>query len=200
MIGYNQRMRSPLFSRRQALLGLAATALAPSAFGNTPPPVGSARYLVELIAFRQPGAWPAAVPAAAIAATTTIPARVIALPDADWQLGSTEAALARAGFALIAHTAWAAIVPANGRTTAHFEDLLAADAAVAGAVALQRGQYLFLGIEIDFHPTDPALAPGTVYSLREKRRVKFGEKHYFDHPAFGVIASVNVPRGTTEND
>ena len=197
---YTRSMRSMRFSRRKALLGLAALAAVPEVFADPPPPVGSARYLVEIIVFRQPGTWPPAVPAAAIAQTGTVAGRVITLPDADWQLGSSEAALARAGFARIAHTAWAAIVPANGRTTAHLEDVLAADAAVTGAVALQRGQYLFLGVELDFRPTDPALAPGTVYSLREKRRVKFGEKHYFDHPAFGVIATVNVPRGSPEKD
>ncbi len=193
---YTRGMRSPRWSRRDALLGLAACGLAPRAFADPPPPPGSARYLVELIVFKQPGAWPAATPAAAVTAASSIAGRVIALPDADWQLGATEAQLARNGFTVLAHTAWAAIVPANGRTTARLEDVLPANAPVAGAVALQRGQYLFLGVEIDYRPTDPAVPPGTVYSIREKRRVKFNEKHYFDHPAIGAIATVVVPRGT----
>ena len=193
---YTAAMRAMLFSRRQALLGLAALGIVPEVLADPPPPVGSARYLVEIIVFRQPGAWPPTMPATVIAQTSTVAGRVVAQPDADWQLGATEAALARAGFPRLAHTAWAAIVPANGRTTAHMEDVIAADSAVAGAVALQRGQYLFLGVELDYRPNDPAVAPGTVYSLREKRRVKFGEKHYFDHPAFGVIATVSVPRGS----
>ena len=29
-----------------------------------------------------------------------------------------------------------------------------------------------------------------VYYLSEKRRVKFGEVHYFDHPRFGAIVGV----------
>jgi len=192
---YTSRMRSPRWSRRDALLGLASLGLAPTVLADPPPPPGSARYLVELIVFRQPGAWPAATPAPAVTPTTSIAGRVVALPDADWQLGATEAALARNGFAILAHTAWAAIVPANGRTTAHLEDVLPATSAVSGAVALQRGQYLFLGVEIDYRPTDPEVPAGTVYSIREKRRVKFNEKHYFDHPAIGAIATVTVPRG-----
>jgi hypothetical protein len=37
-------------------------------------------------------------------------------------------------------------------------------------------------------------ADGKRYILREQRRMKSGEKHYFDHPYFGVVALV-TPRG-----
>ena len=193
-------MRNERFSRRQALLGLAAAAVAPRALAEAPPPAGSARYAVELIVFRQLGALPAPVPTAGVAVTTTVPGRVLPLADTEWQLGPAEAALARGGYTVLAHTAWAVIVPANGRTTAHLEDLLAQPTQVAGSVALQRGQYLFLGIEIDYRPADAGLSPSVVYSIREKRRVKFGERHYFDHPAIGAIASVVVPHGLVENE
>jgi len=185
---------SEALSRRQALAALIALAAAPRAFAEAPPPAGSGRYLIEVLAFRQPGAAPAPVPAPPIAPSTTLPGRVVALPDADWQLGSLESALTRAGYPLIAHTAWAAIVPPNGRTTAHLEDVLPEGSPLAGAVALQRGQYLFLGVELDFRPAD-APTPGTVYSLREKRRIKFNERHYFDHPAMGLIAQVSPSHG-----
>ena len=33
-------------------------------------------------------------------------------------------------------------------------------------------------------------AAAPVYSLREKRRIKSNENHYFDHPHFGMIARV----------
>ena len=193
-------MRVERFSRRQALLGLAALAAAPRAFGQAPAPPGSARYVVELLVFRQPGALPAPVPVAAIPVTTTLPGRVVPLPAADWQLTPTEAALARGGYTLIAHTAWAAIVPANSRTTAHLDDVLTQPGPLAGAIALQRGQYLFLGIDLDYRPSDPGLAANAVYSIREKRRVKFGERHYFDHPAIGAIATVLVPHGAADSD
>lgn len=180
-------------SRRRALAALAAFAAAPA--GAAEAPAGSGRYLIELIAFRQPGTPPPAVPAPAIAPTATTPGRVIALPQADWQLLSLDAALARAGFAPITHTAWVAIVPQNGRTTAHLEDVVPAGSPLTGQVALQRGQYLYLGVDLDFRPGEAGSTPAPVYSLRDKRRIKFGERHYFDHPAMGVIATVNPSRG-----
>jgi hypothetical protein len=188
-------MRSRTVTRREALVGLAALAGAPAAFGQATAPPGSARYLVELIAFRQPGALPKAMPAAPPALAAALPGRVTALAESDLQLVSVATALTRRGYALLAHTAWAAIVPANGRTTAQLEELLPPNTAVSGAVALQRSQYLFLGVEVDYQAED-----GLTFGLREKRRIKFGERHYFDHPAFGVIAQVTQSRGEPAAD
>ena len=89
----------------------------------------------------------------------------------------------------------AAIVPPNGRTTAQLEDLLPPGTGLAGAVSLQRGQYLFLGVDVDF-----VAAEGPRYSLRERRRVKFNERHYFDTAAIGVIAEVRPGRGAAVSD
>ena len=44
-------------------------------------------------------------------------------------------------------------------------------------------------------PRKNNLPAAVISSLREKRRIKFGERHYFDHPAMGVIATVNPSRG-----
>jgi hypothetical protein len=196
---YTARMPAERLSRRQVLLGLAALSAAPAAVAATPAPAGSARYLVEIIVFRQPGPAPQAVPAAALPGATTLPGRVAPLPRAGWQLAGVAAALVRGtGYTLLAHTAWTAIVPPNGRTTARLEDVLPGDAPLAGAVAVQRGQYLFLGVDIDYRPPSGAVPEGAVYALRDRRRIKFGERHYFDHPAFGVITVVNAARGTAE--
>jgi hypothetical protein len=183
-------MDSVRMTRRRALAALAAFAAAPAVAAEAP--AGSGRYLIELIAFRQPGTPPAPVPQPAIPVTATLPGRVIALPQADWQLSGLDGSLNRAGFGLIAHAAWVAIVPPNGRTTAHLDEVLPAESPLSGAVALQRGQYLYLGVDVDYRPRDAA---SVIYSLREKRRIKFGERHYFDHPAMGVIATVNPSRG-----
>jgi hypothetical protein len=184
-------MPSGHYTRREAVLAIAALALAPGARADSaPPPPGSARYHVELVVFRQLGAPPRALPAPEIAAGSTLPGRVLVLPDASWQLGALAGGLAQHGYAPLAHSAWTAIVPPNGRTTAHTEDLLPAAAAVAGSIAVQRGQYLFVGLELDYRG-----AAGQVYGMREKRRVKFGERHYFDHPAFGAIVAIAAPRG-----
>ena len=181
-------MTAPL-TRRAFLAGLAACASLPGLAAEAP--AGSARYLVEILVFRQPGTLPPPMPAAPLAFVSAIPGRIDVLPESAWQLASAGDALARrGGYQLLAHSAWATIVPQNGRTTARLEDVLAAGAPLAGSVALQRSQYLFLGVEVDYQPE-----PGVTYGLREKRRIKFGERHYFDHPAFGVVAQVTSSRG-----
>ena len=185
---------SVLLSRRAFLAGLAATAAAPSLAAEAPP--GSARYLVEILVFRQPGPPPTPMPVAALPVVTSIPGRVEVLPESAWQLTTAEQALARQGaYALLGHAAWAAIVPPNGRTTARLEEVLKDGTPLAGSVAVQRSQYLFLGVDVDY-----LAAPGVTYGIREKRRVKFGERHYFDHPAFGLIAQVVQSRGETSGD
>jgi len=185
---------SATLTRRTFLAGVAACASLRSLAAEAPP--GSARYLVEILVFRQPGTLPQPMPVAALTPVTTIAGRVELLPESAWQLGAAEQALARqGGYELLAHSAWAAIVPQNGRTTARLDDVLKEGAPLAGSVALQRSQYLFLGIDIDYQA-----APGVTFGLREKRRVKFGERHYFDHPAFGVIAQVTSPRGEASGD
>ena len=186
-------MTVPL-SRRAFLAGLAAAASLRALAAEAPS--GSARYLVEILVFRQPGPLPPPMPAAPLTIVTTLPGRVELLPETAWQLGSAEQALGHlGGYQPLAHAAWAALVPPNGRTTARLEDLLPDGTPLAGSVALQRSQYLFLGVEIDYRAE-----PGVTYALREKRRIKFGERHYFDHPAFGVIAQVTSSRAEPSGD
>jgi hypothetical protein len=194
---------NPLLNRRDVLAALAATLGAPLAFGETPaapatqpPPPGSARYVVELLAFHAPSATPKAYPVPALSAAQTIAGRVELLGPDQLQLSAAKEALAhKGGFKILNHLVWAVIVPANGRTTTHLADLLNDDTGpLLGSVAVQRSQYLFMGLELDY-----TLA-GQTYGLREKRRVKFGERHYFDHPAFGVIAQVSPSKGAQATD
>ena len=181
-------------TRRAFLTALAAAAAARSLAAEAP--AGSARYLVEILVFRQPGPAPVAMPVAPLPLVAPIPGRVEPLPESAWQLGGFEQSILRRGdYPLLAHAAWIALVPPNGRTTARLEDVLKEGTPLAGSVALQRGQYLFLGVDVDY-----LAEPGVSYGLREKRRVKFGERHYFDHPAFGVIAQVVPARGETAAD
>ena len=180
-------------TRRDLLVSLVAAGVAP-ALAQTPP-AGSARYLVEMIAFRQPGPAPKAIPAGPLSQVTAIAGRIEVLPETAWQLGTIEASLLRRGYTVLAHTEWAALVPPNGRTTARLEDVLTVPTPLAGTVAVQRSQYLFLGVDIDF-----AVPDGPTYSMRERRRVKFGERNYFDHPAFGLIAQITPSRGAAATD
>ncbi len=179
-------------TRRAVLLALAAGAVAPVR-ADAPP--GSARYLVEILVFRQPGPLPKPAPAAALPSVSPIAGRIELLPEHQWQLGAVEQALTRRNYPLLAHTAWAAIVPPNGRTTARLEDLLREGTPLAGSIALQRSQVLLLSVDVDY-----LAGPGEAFGLREKRRIKFGERHYFDQPAFGIIAQVTPSRGTPGAD
>jgi hypothetical protein len=185
-------MTAPI-DRRTVLLGLAAGMVVPSAaFADVP--VGSARVIVEMLAFRQPGALPKPVAVPPLPNVSTIPGRVELLGADAVQLGSASETLARrGGMHVIGHSSWAAIVPPNGRTTALMEDVLPEGAPLTGGIAVQRSQYLFLFVNLDY-----ALG-GHSYGLRTKRRIKFGERHYFDHPAFGLIVQVrptkDVPAG-----
>jgi hypothetical protein len=86
---------------------------------------------------------------------------------------------------VLGHAAWAANVPANGTLAANVDEVLPGTG-LSGAVAVQRGQFLFLRVELDY-----ATPEGRVYQMRERRRVKFNERHYFDHPALGVVAVVS---------
>jgi Peptidoglycan-binding protein, CsiV len=191
---YTATMRFPPLTRRQALVTIAAAAAAPLALAEPPPPpAGSARYHIELIVFRQPGELPAPQPPEPLTGGGTLAGRVTPVPDSEWQLGSVASSLGQRGFRIVTHTAFYSIVPPNGRTTAHLEDLLPPDTPLSGSIAVQRGQYLYLGVELDYRPPAAPEQTAPLYTMREKRRIKFGERHYFDNPAFGAIVWIAVP-------
>jgi hypothetical protein len=55
---------------------------------------------------------------------------------------------------------------------------------LSGMVYLERAPiYLHLGF--DLH-----LSAGSTYTIKEMRSVRYNDKQYFDHPAFGIIAVV----------
>jgi hypothetical protein len=62
---------------------------------------------------------------------------------------------------------------------------------LSGLVYLERGTYLHLGLSLRY----AGASGGAGYALNETRRVKFYEKNYYDHPAFGVIALVTPAQG-----
>lgn len=179
-------MDRALLTRRALLLGTAAALVAPLAHAQS-----TARYVVEVIVFRQPGTPPPGATVMAMPKVNVVPGRIEPLPAAEFQLANLDGGLRRSsGYRVLAHAAWAATVPANGAAAARLEDLVA-DSAVTGAVTVQRGQYLFLRVDLDY-----AMPDGRVYQLRERRRVKFNERHYFDHPAIGAIAVVSPTKAT----
>jgi hypothetical protein len=70
----------------------------------------------------------------------------------------------------------------------YFPGFLPDNIALSGQASLAKGRYLHLLLEITYQAPD-----GQRYVLREQRRMRSTEKHYFDHPYFGVIALI-TPR------
>jgi len=184
---------------------------APSFAQQSAAPAASPVYNVEVIVFRALGAigsaenWAsqnqetttAGEDDAPVAAADAGTARLVAtVPGTDFKLAEIESRLrASGGYQPIAHAAWQQTASAWGSKIGFPIDKLGISAAgLSGSIALERGQYLHLGFDLNFAPASapPGLSagPGTVFVLNENRRVKFFERNYFDHPAFGVIAIV----------
>ncbi len=112
------------------------------------------------------------------------------LPAAQYQLAADHTRLQSAGFPVLAHVAWTQTASSWGsRAGFTLAKLGAAAPGLGGLVYLERGSYLHLGMSLRYSGNGPA------YELTEVRRVKFYDKHYFDHPGFGVIALVTPTQG-----
>jgi len=125
------------------------------------------------------------------------------LPASSFQLNDAESKLKSSGlYVPVAHLAWTQTASAWGKRSGLSVDQLGLDVAgLSGSVSLERGQYLHLGFALSYAPASPpanaGAAPGTVFTLNENRRVKFYERNYYDHPAFGVIALVTPANRST---
>jgi hypothetical protein len=181
---------------------LPAPAAGPAAAG--PPPAASAAtatvYNVEIIVFRAAGAlggaenWNAEAGARYIAGDESasdslqVGRFVAALPPAVWQLNELENRLRASGtYVPVAHAAWSQTASSWGTP------------GLSGTVFLERGQFLHIGMSLTYAmpnaPPGLGAVPGTIFTINESRRVKFYERNYFDHPAFGVIALVTPVQG-----
>jgi hypothetical protein len=90
----------------------------------------------------------------------------------------------------IAHFGWSQVgTPLNATTPLPLGDLLPTGN-LSGSTALALGRYLHLTLDLSFQPEGSTQA----YVLRQTRRMRSKERHYIDHPAFGVIALV-TPQG-----
>jgi hypothetical protein len=159
-------------------------------------------YGVEIIVFRvsSPGAdedWTAPVPGRGFGNTAnrggTVPAVVKVLGAADYHMTTLETALKNSGaWKPIAHAAWIQTA-ANWGTHTGFalSDLGINVSGLNGTVYVERGTYIHLGFDLQYQP-----GSDITYSINEMRSVKYNDKQYFDHPAFGIIALVSpIKRG-----
>jgi hypothetical protein len=127
------------------------------------------------------------------------------LSTAQYRLAGVDAALARSrGYELIRHVGWTqAATPRGAGLAVELADMRAGGEPLRGTVGLERGRYLHLRLDLAYTPAAPPsslLGEGAgsgpvTFTLRQNRRVKAFERHYFDHPAFGVIAMVSPVGG-----
>jgi hypothetical protein len=118
-----------------------------------------------------------------------------------FQLARIDAALRRsANYQVLAHAAWTQpATPRGAGLATPLNELGLDDAQLRGDVTLEQGRYLYLNLNLAWTPDDPPFSllgaaadtdPAVTFTLREKRRLRPFERHYIDHPAFGVIAIV----------
>ena len=114
--------------------------------------------------------------------------------------GISNALQQSSGYRVLFHRAWRQV--ASGRDTAAaypVQSLVTGgDRSIEGSIRLVLGRYLHL--DVDLFQMSARGAGGAVYSddagsvpvyeLKEQRRIRSGELHYFDHPRFGMIAQV----------
>lgn len=171
-------------------------------------------YDVELVIFRNmapvsssevlslDSAPPAATPAAGLTdeeangatASNVIPEQrsldtFPSLSSGKYKLSGLEDSLRRSGkYQVVAHIGWTQ--PGFPRTDAHYlavDPLVGAGAGLGGRISLTRGRYLHLALDVTYQSPEDAAQK---FSLRQTRRMRSNERHYIDHPKFGVIALV----------
>ena len=171
-------------------------------------------YNIELVIFRataaQGGAenWSAETGAAnsiagdeASSGSSQVGHFVALIPSSAFQLSDIESRLRSSGtYVPVAHLAWSQTASAWGTRAGFTLQKLGVEAAgLSGTVFLERGQYLHLGMTLNYtDPSPPAglgAASGTTFTINQSRRIRFYERNYYDHPAFGVIALVSPAQG-----
>jgi hypothetical protein len=128
---------------------------------------------------------------------------VQSLPAAQFQLNDIAGKLQNTtNYQPIAHFAWQQTASSWGSRAGFSVAKLGGNVpGLSGIIYLERGSYLHLGMSLNYQTSNPPTglnaAPGTVFTLSEARRVKFYERNYYDHPAFGVIALVTPSKPST---
>jgi hypothetical protein len=120
--------------------------------------------------------------------TTTFPA----LQPAKFKLTAIADTLRRSrNYHPLAHFGWTQ--PGYPRGDAKFlpiNSLVPAGSGVVGQVALSRGRYLHLTLDLVYEAPGAEGEPPQRFVLRQSRRMRSNERHYMDSPRFGVIAIV----------
>lgn len=115
------------------------------------------------------------------------------LPASKFKLTSIADTLRRSKrYQPVAHFGWSQ--PGYARGEAKFapvDSLIGStNSGLGGRIALARGRYLHLTLDITVTGDD-----GQRYQLQQTRRMRSNERHYIDHPKFGVIALIAPSAG-----
>lgn len=117
------------------------------------------------------------------------PAVLRPLEDSELQLGTIAQQMRKNGsLQVLAHKGWLQTATPWGRHVGLPLDqfgIVVPD--LRGTLYLERGDLLHFGAYLQ-------LGNAPVYTLSELRKVRFNEKHYLDHPAFGVVVQVSPVR------
>lgn len=200
-------MTFPSQRRHQGLIGGLLALLVALLPGLAVPQAAQPVYCVEIIVFRATGG-PGAAENWATSATKSArgPATesdrggaaqvgrfVSRIPPAELQLGDLQAKLASSGaWQPLAHVGWVQTASSWGSRAGFTTGQVGINVpGLSGVVYLERGTYLHLGFGLRY-------AGASSYALNETRRVKFYERNYYDHPAFGVIALVTPAQGNRQ--
>jgi hypothetical protein len=209
----------PKLARLSALIITLATL---TLLGGAPPgatqepaatAAGAGVYNIEILVFRNAGAqggaenWASEADARSIAGDESASSSpqvghfVAALPPSAWQLTELENRLRASGsYVPVAHAAWSQTASSWGTRAGFPVQRLGVNVpGLSGNVFLERGQFLHLGMTLTYAMASPPAgldaAPDTPFTINESRRVRFYERNYYDHPAFGVIALVTPAQG-----
>ncbi len=190
-----------------------AASNAGAAASSAPPATDLRRYFVEIVIFRArvalgtPEDWPAETGMARTITGGEAPSGsgigqlIDLLPASQYHLTSIADILRGSpAYMPVAHVAWEQTASAWGTHAGFTLQQLGINVpGLAGQVYLERGQYLHLGMTLDYTEQHPpaglGAAPGTTFVLNETRRVRYYRRNYYDNPAFGVIALVLPVRG-----
>jgi len=122
------------------------------------------------------------------ATTSSFPA----LPAAKYKLTAIADTLRRSrNYQPLAHFGWTQ--PGFPRGDAKYlsiNSMVPAGSGIVGQVALSRGRYLHLTLDLVYDAPGAAGEPTQRFVLRQSRRMRSNERHYLDSPRFGVIAIV----------
>jgi hypothetical protein len=91
----------------------------------------------------------------------------------------------------LAHFGWTQ--PGYARNDAKLltiNSMVPAGSGIVGQVALTRGRYLHLTLDLVYDAPGAAGEPTQRFVMRQSRRMRSNERHYLDSPRFGVIAIV----------